>query len=341
MRLGQPERGCGHDRPVLSRREQLQHERGTVHHLAPAVLVRAAADPAAPEVHGFLERIARVIGARAGRRLVRHHHLEDEPRRLVGAERELGHGGSVRELHRDGRAQPQHQLARAGAADEQDFRVAAPLDGVRRAGVVEARIAPHPETYLATDGLRATHEVVRDAGVLHRHEVRDLGHAAVRQEPGEQHIRVGQVQLPVHRVVELRRDLEAAAAIGVEESRKHRGGVKRREAEEVDRPVLAYQRDCVKVADDAVVLYGRVAVWEHRTITIRLHLRDNSRAPRLGRLHSQGIGRPSTSVSRSEQLKATCAPGPSAAFVRRDGSPRRDPQISRAPSAAALRALPS
>ena len=94
---------------------------------------------------------------------------------------------------------------------------------MRGAAVVEARIAAHAETYLAADRLRATHEVVGDAGVLHRHEVRHLGDAAVGQEPGEQHVGVGQVKLLVHRVVELRRDLEAAAAIGVEESGKHRG----------------------------------------------------------------------------------------------------------------------
>ena len=221
--LGQPERGCGHDRPVLSGGEQLQHERRTVHHFAPAVLVRATADPAAPKIHGFLEGVARVFGARAGRRLVRHHDLEDEPRRFVGAEGELGHGGSLRELHRDRRAQPQRQLARSGAANEQDLRVAALLDGVRRAGVVESWIAAHLETDVPTDGLRATHDVVRDAGVLHWHEIRDLGDAAVRQEPGEQHIRVRQVQLPVDRVVELRRDLEAAAAAASRRAAKTEG----------------------------------------------------------------------------------------------------------------------
>ena len=71
--------------------------------------------------------------------------------------------------------------------------------------------------------LRATHEVVCNTGVLHRHEVRYLGDAAVGQEPRKQHVGVGQIKLPVYRVVELRRDLEAAAAIGVEESSKHRG----------------------------------------------------------------------------------------------------------------------
>jgi hypothetical protein len=74
----------------------------------------------------------------------------------------------------------------------------------------------------------------------------------------------------VFRVVELRRDLEAAAAIGIEESSKHRRRIKRREAEEVDRPTLADQRDCVKVADDAVVFNGRVAVCRHRKKVGRL-----------------------------------------------------------------------
>ena len=112
---------------------------------------------------------------------------------------------------------------RPRATDEQNLRVAAPLDRVAGAGVVEARVAPHPEGQLASDRLRATHEVVRHAGVLHRHEVRYFGDAAVGQEPGEQHVGVGQVELSMYRVVEPRRDLEAAAAIGVEERGKHRG----------------------------------------------------------------------------------------------------------------------
>ena len=134
---------------------------------------------------------------------------------------------------------------------------------VNGAGVVEARIAAHGKTYLSPHRLRATHDVVCDTGVFHRHEIRDLGHTAVGQEPGEQHVGVGQVELPVYRVVEPRRDLEAAAVIGVEEGRKYRRGIKRRKAEEVDRPVLAYQCDGVKVADDPVVFYGRVAVCQH------------------------------------------------------------------------------
>ena len=190
-------------------------------------------------------------------------HFEHEPRRFVGMQRELGHSGPIGELHRDGRAQAQRQLASVAGADEQDFPVAALLRRVNGAGVVEARIAAHGKTYLAPHRLRATHDVVCDTGVFHRHEIRDLGHTAVGQEPGEQHVGVGQVELPVYRVVEPRRDLEAAAVIGVEEGREYRGGIKRRKAEEVDRPVLAYQRDCVKVADDPVVFYGRVAVCQH------------------------------------------------------------------------------
>jgi hypothetical protein len=72
---------------VLSGREQLQHERGTVHHLAPAILIRTAADPAAPEVHGFLERVAHVIRARARasrRRWPRHLRVHRRNRRPGG-----------------------------------------------------------------------------------------------------------------------------------------------------------------------------------------------------------------------------------------------------------------
>jgi hypothetical protein len=66
----------------------------------------------------------------------------------------------------------------------------------------------------------------------------------------------------------LRRDLEAATALGVEERREYRRRVEGGEAEEVDRAVLAHQRHRVEVADDAVVLDGCVATGHgHDSIT--------------------------------------------------------------------------
>ena len=259
MCLGQPERGRGDDRAVRPRGEELERQGGAVHRLAPAALVGAAVDPAAPEVHRLLERLALVVWLTARGWFVRHHHLEDERGRLVRAERELGHGGAVHQLHRDRRAQPQGQLAGTGAADEDHLPVAAPLHRVRGAGIVEARVAAHAEAYLPAHRLHPAHEVVGLAGVLHRHEVGELGDAVVGEEAGEEDVGVGEIELLARRLAELRRDLEAAAALGVEERREHRRRVEGGEAEEVDRAVLAHQRHRVEVADDAVVLDGRVA----------------------------------------------------------------------------------
>jgi hypothetical protein len=157
---------------------------------------------------------------RARRRLVRHHHFEDERRGLVCAQRKLCNRGRVDDLHRDRGAQPQCKLSSASAADEEHLHVTAPIHRMCGAAVVEARVAPHHETYFATDRLRAAHKVVRDARVLHGHEVGHLGHAGVRQEPREQYVGIRQVQLRLHRVVEPRRNLEKAAAIGVDERRE-------------------------------------------------------------------------------------------------------------------------
>ena len=134
---------------------------------------------------------------------------------------------------------------------------------MRDAAIVEARIAPHPETDLAANRLRSAHEVVRDPGVLDRHEVRHLGHAAVGEKARQQDVGVRKVELLVHRIVELRRDLKAAAAIGVEQRGKDGRRIERGEAEKVDRPALAHERDGMKVADDAVVFNRSVSVGWH------------------------------------------------------------------------------
>src|SRR5262249_37585701 len=101
--LWQAEGGRGDDRAVLRGGEQLQRERGAVDHLAPAALIRAARDPPPPEVDGLLEGVALVIRAFARRFRRRRYHLEHEPRRFVGPERELRDHGVSREPQRDGR----------------------------------------------------------------------------------------------------------------------------------------------------------------------------------------------------------------------------------------------
>src|SRR5207253_9915300 len=76
-RLGETEGRRGDDRAVLPRGEQLQRQRRAVHHLAPATPVRAARDPATPEVHRLLEGVTLVVWLLRRRWLLPEHRLEN------------------------------------------------------------------------------------------------------------------------------------------------------------------------------------------------------------------------------------------------------------------------
>ena len=210
-----------------------------------------------------LEGVTLVVGLLRGRRRLREHHLEDEPGRGVGAQRELGQGRAVLETHRDRRPQAQHQLAVAGPPEEEHLGVAPTLGRVGGARIVEARIAAHLEAHLAPHRLRPPHQVVRLPRVLHGHEVGQLGDAVGIEEPRQQHVGVGEIELLARGALEERRDLEASAALRVDEGGEDRRRVEVGQAEEVDRSVHAHQGDGVEVADDAVFPDGGVAT-RHR-----------------------------------------------------------------------------
>jgi hypothetical protein len=79
----------------------------------------------------------------------------------------------------------------------------------------------------------------------------------------------------VRGVIELRRDLEAAAAIGIKESCEHRGESKYgRQRKSID-PSHAHQRDRMEIADDPVALEGRVAVCHETPSSIKDERRAN------------------------------------------------------------------
>src|SRR5882762_1573570 len=94
----------------------------------------------------------------------------------------------------------------------------------------------------------------------------------------------------MYRIIEPRRDLKATAALGVDKGGEHRGRVERREAKEVDCPILSHERHRVKVADDAVVFYGRVAARLHtRHPDFRIFPKTGVRAGRHSTPHSAGL----------------------------------------------------
>ena len=138
------------------------------------------------------------------------------------------------------------------------------FDLVRGPAVVEPRL----------DLDREPHDAPHDADVAYqpvpvgrrpvhdRHEVVHLAHPVRGQEPGDQDRRVGQVQLPGHVVVPVRRDLVEAAPVGVQQRREHAGRVEPGNAEPVERAVAGHQRRRLQVADQPVVGDVRVAVHD-------------------------------------------------------------------------------
>src|SRR5207248_10443193 len=92
------------------------------------------------------------------------------------------------------------------------------------------------------------------------HEVVHLADPVRGHEPGDQDGRVGQVQLPGHVVVPVRRDLVEAAAVGVQQRGEDAGRVEPGRAEPVEGAVGGHQRGRLQVADQPVVADVAIAV---------------------------------------------------------------------------------
>ena len=133
------------------------------------------------------------------------------------------------------------------------------LEGMPRPPVVEPRRAADLEADLPADGLHPSHDTTGMSRRVDRHEVRDLGHALIAEEPGQEQIGVGQVELLVSRLLELGTDAEYPPALRVEQGGEHRRRVEVRQAEKVDRAVQTHQRRRLEVADDRVRLDRWVA----------------------------------------------------------------------------------
>jgi hypothetical protein len=128
---------------------------------------------------------------------------------------------------------------------------------------VERRTAGDREDDGPADGLQladeqraGTHQ--RGAGVARNREAGRLADRVGAQEPGHEHVGAGFVQLPGPDC--LGPDCEGAAAVRVQEGREHRWRVEPRQAAPVDGPVGGRQGHGVQVADDGVILDGRVTV---------------------------------------------------------------------------------
>ena len=110
--------------------------------------------------------------------------------------------------------------------------------------------------------------------IVDGHEVDQLAHAVFRQEPGDEHVRVGHVQLLRRPPAAVRRNPEEAAALRVEDRSEHAGGVEAARAVPVDRALGTNERRRVQVADDAVLRDRQVVVTRRRIAPANFRIRN-------------------------------------------------------------------
>jgi hypothetical protein len=264
--LGQPGGRRGHQRAAGRVRHQLQRHRGPGHHLPPAAVVGRAVQPAPPELRGLVLQSLRLLGGDpAGRAAVR---LQHHPAHFAFAQRPRPPHAVAHPLQADARILEGQPLRRDGVRGElqavgrEHPAVLGGFQLVRGPAVVEARL------YLD----REPHHAPHDADVAHQpvpvgrgcpgdgHEVVHLADPVRGHEPGDQDRGVGQVQLPGHVVVPVRRDLVEAAPVGVQQRREHAGRVEPGDAEPVQDAVRGHQRRRLQVADQAVISNVRIAI---------------------------------------------------------------------------------
>ena len=248
--------------PVGPIREQLEGERGAIHHLPPSAAVARPRQPLPPERDGGGTQplgLRRCTGR--GRHpvgeLLQHEHCG-----VALDEGELGRHVAIVELHRHGRAQDQSQ--RPGREDHLAVLV---VRGVRRRPVAEAGCYPRPERQRPAHALHPADQPaavgVVAVGGRHRHEVVHLADPARRGEPGDQHVGVGEVELPGsggHG----RGQGERPTALGVQDRGEHAGSVEAGAAVPIDGAVGAHQRGAVQVADQTVLRDGEIAAGRGR-----------------------------------------------------------------------------
>ena len=151
-------------------------------------------------------------------------------------------------------------------------RSADPVDRqlLRRLAGAEPRRDPPAHRHLAADALDSADELEpgQETAVVERDRVGHADGAAGRYEGGLQHVRVLDV-LALHAEVNLRRELEGAAALRIEKAREDRLGVEARERQPVDRAVAGDEGARATVADEGVVADRRVAVVTGRRVQAR------------------------------------------------------------------------
>src|SRR5215203_2335380 len=126
------------------------------------------------------------------------------------------------------------------------------------AGVVEGRQTLDAENHLPPYDPHVTDEPVTLPRARHdRHEVKGLGQARRREEAGQEHVGIGQVELVAVGVLH-RSQREMPALLLVEDGAEDTRGVEGGKAQPVYGAVGTDERRRVEVPDDTMVLYRQI-----------------------------------------------------------------------------------
>ncbi len=253
--LGQTGRRRGHDRARRRVREQLQREGRAMHHLPPPPLVPRGRQPAPPVRHRRVELLLRLPTLAPVRRRVLGALVQREHRRLALGQLEVGPYVRAVGLQRDGGRQRQAQVT---AGEDRD--VSGQPHRVRHGTVAEARCHPRAERHGPADAEHPADQPVRAPRgrlAVDGNEVLHLADPVLGEEPGDQDVGVGEVELLGMRQ-HGRRQLEGTAPLGVQQRGEHTRRVEGRTAVPVDGAVGSHQRRAAQIADQSVVGDRRV-----------------------------------------------------------------------------------
>ena len=137
------------------------------------------------------------------------------------------------------------------------------MDLVLVAGVIESRKTFQAKAHVPGYGgdppndLMIVWRRIDQAGSLDGHEINKLSNPVGGKKTGDQHVGIGQVKL-FTALRGQRTDFEISALFIIQDSGEDARRIEVRQTAPIDGAVDTYQRHCVKVADNAVILNGLV-----------------------------------------------------------------------------------
>ena len=181
-------------------------------------------------------------------------------RPLARSKLELGR--DIRGLFLQGDSGVQRQWRTRPARRRKNRIVVFDAQGVPTHHIIKSWLAQHLEIDLTPDHGHGADNLIRLLFVgPDGHVVRQFGHPLFRKEPGEQDVRVGQIQLSYPPLLELRLNVKTAAFLVIEQACENGGGIEIRIAEKVNGTVYRYERNGAHISNDSVVLNCFKAHW--------------------------------------------------------------------------------